>query len=119
MPSGKTHETINILLLIPAIAYLGHLFWGNLIGMLLSGAFVLKWLWNTFYFTPDLDTKSRSRKRLWFFGWIIDKCFRHRGISHSVIAWSILFGVEYMFLGWASLGGVVPVYSHIILDKVF
>lgn len=86
--------------------------------IIFSLLFISKWLWNTFLITPDIDTKSRPRKRLGFIGWIIDKMFHHRGWLHSPVFWVMLFAVEYYFIGAWMLGGVIPVISHLITDKL-
>lgn len=80
--------------------------------------FFLKWIWNTRYFTPDNDTHSKPTKRLGPIGWIIDKLFHHRGWLHSPIFWAVLFALEYHFIGAWTLGGLVPVASHLITDKL-
>lgn len=119
MPSGKTHEKVNSLFLIPTILILGHYVSFDTEGIILSILFILKWIWNSKYFTPDSDTKSRPRKRLGFLGWIVDKMFGHRKTLHSALFWGVVFVVEYYLFGWWTLGGVFPVYSHLILDKLF
>lgn len=111
--NGKQHETINRYALLPAVFLLGN----YQIGYILSGLFVAKWLWNTYLFTPDLDTNSRSRKRLGSLGWIIDKIFGHRKTLHNPLFWIVLFGIEYYIFGLWALGGVFPVASHLIVDK--
>lgn len=40
-------------------------------------------------------------------------------IPAILLFWGLLFGIEYCFLGWWTLGGVFPIFSHLILDKVF
>jgi len=112
--NGKNHERLNKYALIPTIFLLGY-YHSEIIFTLL---FISKWLWNTYYFTPDLDTKSRPRKRLGPFGWIIDKAFHHRGWLHNFSFWVVLFAVEYYFIGAWTLGGVFPVASHLITDKL-
>lgn len=119
MPSGKTHEFWNLIFLIIATYILGHYYSGNIIEVAFSTLFILKWIWNAYISTPDLDTNSRPRKRIWIFGWIIDKLCTHGGILHNPIAWGVVFAVEYYLFGWWVLGGVFPIYSHLILDKVF
>lgn len=119
MPSGKTHEWFNRVSLLIAIYLLGHYRADDQLGIIFSILFILKWYWNSYISTPDLDINSRPRKRIGFFGWIIDKLFHHGGLLHNPITWGIIFAVEYYYFGWWTLGGVFPVYSHLILDKIF
>ena len=111
--NGKNHESINFYALFPAIFFLGY----HRVSLLFSILFVLKWIWNSYYFTPDCDTHSRATKRLGIFGWIIDKIFGHRKTLHKPLFWACLFGVEYYFLGGWVLGGAFPVASHLLADK--
>jgi len=111
--NGKNHERLNILLLFPAIFFLGY----HHLDIIFTLLFILKWFWNTYYVTPDIDTNSRPRKRLGVLGWIIDMIFGHRKTLHSPLFWAVLFAVEYYFIGAWTLGGVVPVASHLIADK--
>lgn len=111
---GKRHETLNRIALLPTLFLLGY-FHTSIIFTLL---FVLKWIWNTYYFTPDNDTNSRPTKRLGVIGWIINKIFGHRKTLHNPLFWIVLFGVEYFTLGSWVLGGVVPVASHLVTDKL-
>lgn len=111
--NGKNHERLNIILLFPAVFFLGYRHFNIIFSLL----FIFKWLWNTYYSTLDNDTDSRSTRRLGFLGVIINKIFGHRGTLHSVWYWSIVFGIEYYFIGAWTLGGVVPVASHLIADK--
>jgi len=113
MPSGKTHERINLILLIPTITALGYYY----LKSFAPGLFVLWWFVHTYYFTPDLDTKSKPRKRLWVLGWIIDMIFGHRKTLHNPLFWGAIFAVEYHFIGAWTLGGIIPIASHLITDK--
>jgi len=111
--NGKNHEAINKYALFPAIFFLGY----HHVDILFALLFIAKWIWNSYYFTPDSDTHSRATKRLGIFGWIIDKIFGHRKTLHNPFFWIILFGVEYYFFGSWVLGGVVPVASHLVTDS--
>jgi len=111
--NGKNHERLNLILLIPTITALGYYY----LKSFAPGLFIIWWFVHTFYATPDLDTKSRPRKRLGLLGWIIDMIFGHRKTLHSPIFWGVIFAVEFYFVGAWTLGGVVPVASHLIADK--
>ena len=110
---GKNHERAGKILLFFSSLFLAvnH----SLYEVLIWAAFVFLF---TYYFTPDLDTKSRSRKRLGFLGWIIDKLFNHRGWLHSYFFWGVLFVPLYLVFGWCSLGGLVAVYLHLVCDSL-
>lgn len=95
MPGGKTHELINITLLVAILAGLYHLSkWQEtaLVVRYLDTykilAFSVSYLFATFFLSPDLDTKSRPYKRwkmlkiLW---WPYRIIFKHRGFSHNMI----------------------------------
>ena len=110
---GKKHERAGKILLFFSSIFLAvnH----SLYDVFIWAAFVFLF---TYYFTPDLDTNSRSRKRLGFLGWIIDKLFNHRGWLHSYLFWAVLFIPLYLSFGWCSLGGLVAVYLHLVCDGV-
>ena len=112
---GKHHEQL-LDEILPFIAfYLGYYHTDYKAGLI----FYVLWKIGTYLINCDLDTKSRSRKRLFIIGWIIDKCFKHRGTLHSVVFWSVLGGIGYYFYGWPVSGLIVPQYVHIATDKVF
>ncbi len=113
--NGKNHERLNFLLLLPATFFLG---WQHL-DIIQSSVFITLWIIGTLFITCDLDTNSRSRKRLFILGWIIDKLFKHRGTLHNPILWALVGLIGYYSFGWASLGLIVPQGSHIITDKIF
>lgn len=112
--NGKNHEALNFYALFPTLFILGYYH----ASIIFTGLFIGKWVWNTYYFTPDSDTHSRATKRLGIFGWIIDKIFGHRKTLHNPLFWVVLFGVEYYFFGLWVLGGAFPVASHLLTDKL-
>lgn len=111
---GKNHERLNFLMLLPATFFLG---WQHL-DIIQSSVFITLWIIGTLFITCDLDTNSRSRKRLFLIGWIIDKLFKHRGALHSPLFWGFIGLLGYYSFGWASLGLIVPQGAHIVSDKV-
>ena len=116
MPSGKTHEFVLITLILPVISF--YLGWIHA-DKLLSLYFYILYLIGTYVITCDNDTKSRSTKRLWIIGWCINLCFKHRGFLHSPWLWIPAGIAGYYFVGWWSLGVVIPNGIHIVMDKVF
>ena len=69
--------------------------------------------------TWALQRKDMSTmKSLGAIGWIINKIFGHRKTLHNPFFWIVLFGIEYYFLGAWVLGGVFPVASHLVTDKL-
>jgi uncharacterized metal-binding protein len=110
--NGKNHERLSITILLPAIYFLGSA--GT--PLKLSFLFIILWLIGTFLITPDLDTHSRSRKRLGGLGWIIDKLFRHRGTLHSPVLWGVLGVIGWFGIGWYTSGLVIPQFLHILTD---
>jgi uncharacterized metal-binding protein len=112
--NGKNHERLNFLLLLPATFFLG---WQHL-DIIQSSVFITLWIIGTLFITCDLDTNSRSRKRLSTLGWIIDKVFKHRGALHNPLLWVAIGVLLYYTVGWYSLGIIIPQFVHIITDKV-
>lgn len=113
--NGKNHERV-LNLIFPFIAfYIGWLH----SDLKLSLIFWALWKIGTYFVTCDLDTKSRSTKRLWVVGWIIDKIFKHRGLLHNPILWSVIGIFGYIGYGWPFIGLVIPQGVHIFTDKVF
>jgi len=97
MPSGKTHEKINLLSLSITVYVVTALFsylqfgWN---GLFLSLDFFIAYLFGTYYLSPDLDLKSRPYFRWgWLrFIWIpYQKTFAHRSIwTHGIIIGDII-----------------------------
>jgi uncharacterized metal-binding protein len=112
--NGKSHERLNFVLLIPATFFIG---WQHY-DIIQCVLFVALWIIGTLYITCDLDTNSRSRKRLSTLGWIIDKVFKHRGALHNPLLWVAIGVLLYYTVGWYSLGVIIPQFVHIITDKV-
>ena len=95
MPSGKTHEIINITVLMVILAGLYYFStWQKneivtkYLDIYTILAFSASYLFATFFLSPDLDTKSRPYKRwkilriLW---WPYRIMFKHRGYSHNIV----------------------------------
>lgn len=112
--NGPWHNRFCIAGLIIAVWYLG----SKQLAPLVIGLFALRWLINTYYVTPDLDTYSQATKRLWIIGDLINMIFKHRGLLHSFKFWTVLFLVEYSLIGWLAIGGYCPVLIHLGLDKL-
>jgi len=112
MSSGDTHEFISKVEL-PFVMIFLYLINASIMTMILC--FVL-WVVHALYVTPDDDTESKSSHRLGLIGKITVFLFHHRGIWHSWIAWTVLFVIEYHYVGLAVLGGATSVYSHLMMD---
>jgi uncharacterized metal-binding protein len=95
MPGGKTHDMINIAVLIVVLAVLSYLTMWNVNEMAVKyldiytiAVFSLSYLFATFFLSPDLDIESKPYKRwkmfriLW---WPYKVIFKHRGFSHNPI----------------------------------
>lgn len=95
MPSGKTHDVINITVLMAILACLYYFSaWQKTViitrymDIYTTLAFSVSYLFATFFLSPDLDTKSRPYKRwkmlriLW---WPYRIIFKHRGYSHNIV----------------------------------
>lgn len=95
MPSGKTHDMINITVLLAILAGLYYFStWQKsaivtkYLDIYTILTFSVSYLFATFFLSPDLDTKSRPYKRwkmlriLW---WPYRIIFKHRGYSHNIV----------------------------------
>lgn len=149
MPSGKTHELINITVLAATLAGLYYVSTRQETAMVIGYlntytilAFSISYLFATFFLSPDLDTKSRPYKRwkilriLW---WPYRIIFKHRGFSHNIIvgpltillnlalivfAFLLLTGIRLQNIPlWiviaATIGIVLSIEIHIISDSFF
>ncbi|MCS7191502.1 MAG: metal-binding protein [Armatimonadetes bacterium] len=140
LPSGRVHETVNLLTLPAAVYFLPD--------QLPKIPFAAGYLVGTFWLTPDLDlTTSRPARRwgilriFWLpYAWL----FTHRGLSHRpflgaltrVLYLAALAGIGLFLLdllgyklqfeislsdGWLSFfaGVLVADAIHLVLDTVF
>lgn len=92
MPSGKTHEKVNFIFLFIIIFFLlisGSYYFIGIFGALISLFTAFGFYFGTYYFSPDLDTKSRPfyKWRLLRFIWIpYQKIFKHRSFwTHGIL----------------------------------
>ncbi len=148
MPSGKTHEIINITVLMVILAGLYYFStWQKneivtkYLDIYTILAFSASYIFATFFLSPDLDTKSRPYKRwkilkiLW---WPYRIMFKHRGYSHNIVLGPLsiilnlvliavviilITGVEVkdipLKLAFAIIVGIVlPIDVHIISDSL-
>ncbi|HCL58015.1 MAG TPA: hypothetical protein DHW82_13555 [Spirochaetia bacterium] len=105
MPSGKTHDFFNILVLIVGIAVV---FSYNLLADQMDEdvlknclyLFLGSYIFSTFMLSPDLDLHKNRSKLNWgflrFIWYPYSKIFSHRGISHSLI-FGILTRLVYIY----------------------
>jgi len=131
MPNYKTHDRINLALLIPIVSILLYYHFEILSVILFS----FSYLFSTFYLSPDMDTKSKSYYR-WnifrIFWWPYRRIMTHRGISHNIFLGAAVFMlyclpliVAIVILSHSTvplelLFGFVTAYNfHIIIDKIF
>lgn len=120
MPSGKTHEMINITILTALLAglyYLSTMQGTSMITAYLDTytilAFCVSYLFATFFLSPDLDTKSKPYKRwkmlriLW---WPYRVIFKHRGFSHNLVLGplSIILNLVLIAVAFFLLTGIEP-----------
>lgn len=97
MPSGRIHETVNLLVLVPTVYWLPE--------PLTKLPFIAGYLVGTFWVTPDLDlAKSRASHRWGVLRWVwlpYAWLFPHRGLSHR-----LLLGALTRVLYLAALAGL-------------
>ncbi|MEZ5335276.1 MAG: metal-binding protein [Methanolobus sp.] len=94
MPDGKTHETINAVVLIAVLAGFYYMiineneFAIKYFDATVLLIFSLGYIFATFFLSPDLDIQSKPYKRwgllkiLW---WPYKVIFKHRGYSHHPV----------------------------------
>lgn len=110
MPSGRTHDAITILLVMPTFA-VGY----SLTSSLVSGAVIgVAFMFGGLMFGPDLDTVSRHYSR-WFifrFLWFPYRSFfKHRSrFSHGLV-FGALIRVIY-FMGVMTLATFAAAYAY-------
>ena len=115
MPSGGTHEYLNLRILF-LIA--GYLLYYHIQPLIQIGLFVVVFLVFTYFITPDWDTHSRSTRRAGIIGWIVNKCFKHRGLLHSWVLWGLLTVFGFNKYGFPALGATIAVFLHLLFDMV-
>lgn len=95
MPDAKTHDAINIGIMIAILAGLSYLMiWDKnpiavrYLNIYTISLFSISYLFGTFFLNPDLDIESTPYKRwgvLRFIWWPYKVIFKHRGFSHNPI----------------------------------
>lgn len=146
MPDAKTHDKINVAIMIVILAGLSYFaIWEKnaiairYLNIHTVSAFSLSYLFATFFVSPDLDIESRPYKRwgpLRFVWWPYKVIFRHRGFSHNpilgplsiVINLALIVAVVLLLLGFdlhsvplrfiaiSMSGMVLSMEIHIISD---
>jgi uncharacterized metal-binding protein len=140
MPSDKIHTKINLLMLIIILIAM---FVIGLKDVRLVTAFVLTYLFATYFLSPDLDIDSTPYKRWGVFKvlWYPYKTLvRHGGISHHPVAGPVsillnlfiillpllvflkvilgIHGISTEIIGVIIIGCFLPIEIHIITDKI-
>lgn len=118
MPNYDTHKFLCLLPLPLVLVFLVMAYDGGFVEIVSIILCLVWWLLHTFVITPDIDTLSIPSKRLGPLGWIIRKLSTHRKTWHSPLFWAAYFGLSYNYLGWWTLGGVIPIYCHIFVDII-
>jgi len=112
--NGKQHEAIGLTSLFASSLFLA---WNRILEPVDLLYYMIAFYICTKYITPDLDTHSRSTKRLGLIGSIINVIFKHRGVLHNPFMWAVLFGVSIWYSGFLWLvGGLAAVELHILFD---
>jgi len=105
MPSGKTHDIINIIFIVFVflIIFLYDILSNLDKDVILNSAYIFigSYIFSTFMLSPDLDLYKNKSKLNWgFLRWIwypYSKVFKHRGISHSIV-FGILTRLIYLYI---------------------
>lgn len=122
MPDFKTHT--NFIKLIFLLTFFDFIVLDSVFGIVITvtaktvSLCVLWALLHMYFITPDFNWNSTPNKNLGPFGWVARKLIHsHReGFTHSYIFWGLYFVIAFYFLGYWTLSGVIPVFSHLILD---
>lgn len=94
MPGGKTHETINIAVVVLLAGLSCLMMWEEnglavrYLNIYTVSVFSISYLFATFFLSPDLDIESKSYKRwgvLKIIWWPYKVIFKHRGFSHNPV----------------------------------
>lgn len=146
MPSGKTHNVINIvslpviLLSLYLLSSRYHVL-NQYMNLRIISVFTASYLFGTFFLSPDLDIESSSYERwgiLRFLWWPYKVLFKHRGISHhpvfgplTILANLALISIPLLWLAGISisslphditaavvLGIIISNEIHIVVDKI-
>lgn len=130
MPNHRTHEKINIAVLIILLILIA-----PLTNIATAIVFTVAFILCTFYITPDLDINSKPYRRwklLRIIWWPYKRMFKHRGLSHnpifgplSLIGYiiiipiiiTIFFRLEYYFLIVFIIGMLIAIETHILSDR--
>jgi uncharacterized metal-binding protein len=116
MPSGRTHDRINLISTAIAgyLAYRWGFSWDEIL------AFSLGSIVATFWFSPDLDLKTSKPVKRWgklsFIWWPYAAIVPHRGISHIPIIgiltrFGYFFGI--VFLIWLVVRNFLPISINV------
>lgn len=80
---------------------------------------------NTVFASPDIDhPNSTPTKHMGAVGKATSKSFKHRGLLHNPYFWTILYiaigifvKIEFSYEVWWLTGGLIAIYTHVVLDK--
>lgn len=118
MPSGKTHDTINLLAL-PVFLIVS--IWVGMESIPYSFLFAIGYVFATFLCGPDLDTYSNLYRRWGVFRFIwtpYRKVFPHRSLfTHGVLVGDAI-RVMYLF-GWAYILCILPRDLVVLISEFF
>jgi uncharacterized metal-binding protein len=80
---------------------------------------ITSWLLGILILSPDLDADySRPKNRIGVFK-VLFSNFRHRGIMHNPVFWSlILLGFYHYNYTWIGIGLFGSAMVHILIDKL-
>lgn len=119
----KWHTRISLMLITVLAIYFEYA------GILVPFEIVAFWIvgyFNTVYASPDIDhKKSKPTQNLGAAGWVTSRTFKHRGLLHNPLFWTLLYAFigyyiynEYAYEAWFLTGGLVAIYTHLLLDFV-
>ena len=80
---------------------------------------------NTVFASPDIDhPNSTPTRNMGAVGKVTSKKFKHRGLLHNPFFWTILYvaigalvQLEFYYEMWWIAGGLIAIYTHVVLDK--
>jgi uncharacterized metal-binding protein len=119
----RWHTRISLLLVTVLAIYFAY---AKILTTFEVNAFWIMGYINTIYVSPDIDHQnSTPTQHMGMVGWLTSRIFTHRGLLHNPLFWTLLYAFvgyyvysEYAYEAWFLTGGLVAIYTHLLLDCV-
>lgn len=120
MPGYEDHNKFTIFLAVFLIGALVGLYDPRINLSLKDAVLFIGWaVLHMVLITPDFNWNSTPNKRLGPLGYVFRVTIKgHReNFTHAYWFWSLYFILVYFLIGWWTVSGILPIFSHLILDK--